>query len=176
MALTSIGVGLLSTLRADSNKAAWICFQVVSAGGGGIVAATTLPAILAELPESDVATASGAFSSVRSLGRNWGVTLASNVSNGRFDNQAPCIGDAGVQAQLVNGAAYGYTSGHYVRALLEGSKQQVIGVYVDALQIVWHVLIAIACLGFFCAFLQRHVELRVDLDTKYGLDKDGIDS
>ncbi|KAL9129862.1 MAG: hypothetical protein Q9217_001817 [Psora testacea] len=170
--------GLLSTLVADSNKAAWICFQIISAGGGGIIATSTLPSILAALPESDVATASGAYSFVRSFGYIWGLTLSSIVFNGQFDKDFGSIGDAGVQAQLANGAAYGYASEGYVQPLPAGIKEQVVGVYVYALQTVWHVTIAFACFGFLCVFAERHVELRKDLNTEYGLEEkqDGMNS
>jgi MFS family permease len=137
MALCAIGAGLISRLDANSSKAEWICFQIIIAGGGGIIAAATLPAILAALPESDVAAASGAFSFIRSFGYVWGVTLPSIIFNNQFDKHIGQISDSVVQSQLSNGAAYGQVSGDFVNSLPMDIKPEVIGVYVDALRVVW---------------------------------------
>jgi hypothetical protein len=162
MALCAIGADLISRLDANSNKAEWICFQI-------IIAAATLPAILAALPESDVATASGAFSFIRSFGYVWGVTLPSIIFNNQFDKHIGQINDSAVQSQLQNGAAYGQVSGGFVKSLPMEIKREVIGVYVDALRVVWEVILAFACFEFFVVFAEKHIELRKDLDTEFGL-------
>ena len=169
MALCAIGAGLISRLDANSSKAEWICFQIIIAGGGGIIAAATLPAILAALPESDVAAASGAFSFIRSFGYVWGVTLPSIIFNNQFDKHIGQISDSVVQSQLSNGAAYGQVSGDFVNSLPMDIKPEVIGVYVDALRVVWEVILAFACFGFFVVFAEKHIELRKNLDTEFGL-------
>ena len=171
MGLAAVGAVLLSMLAAGSSAGAWIGFQVIVAGGGGIVAATTLPAILAALPESHVATASGAYSFMRSFGYVWGVTLASIVFNGRFDGLAERITDAAVRLRLVDGAAYGFASRGFVQALPPDTQTQVVGVYVAALQTVWWVMAGVACAGFVCVLAERHIELRKELDTEFGLEE-----
>lgn len=169
MGLCAIGAGLISTLNANSPPAAWICFQIIIAGGGGVIAASTLPAILASLSESDVATASGAFSFIRSFGYVWGVTLPSIIFNNSFDKHIGRITDPVVRSNLRNGAAYAKVSGGFVSSLPEKIRGEVIGVYVDALRVVWEVVLAFAGLGFVVVFLERHVELRRELDTEFGL-------
>ncbi|KAF7879663.1 uncharacterized protein EAF02_007833 [Botrytis sinoallii] len=171
MGLASIGAGLLSTLTMNSNKASWICFQMIMASGAGMIAASTLPPILAALPESDVATASGMYSFLRSFRYIWGVTVPSIVFNGQFQKYAHQIGDTKIQAQLANGAAYAYASGGYIATLPPGVKERVIGVYIDALKTVWQVSIAFACIGFLGVFAEKHLELRKELDTEYGIDE-----
>ncbi|KAI9662177.1 MAG: hypothetical protein M1831_002873 [Alyxoria varia] len=172
-ALTAIGLGLFSLLDDASAKAAWACFQIIAAAGSGVAVSTLLPAILAALPESDVAVATGAFSFVRSFAFVWGVTLPSIIFNGQFNRHAGWIGDAGVRATLDDGAAYEYVSGGYVRGLAGDSKQEVVRVYVEVLRTVWRVGIAFACLGFLCVFVEKHVPLRKELDTEFGLDQGG---
>ena len=52
-----------------------------------------------------------------------------------------------------------------------------ISVYVDALKTVWQVAIAFSCLAFFCVFIEKHIELRKELNTEFGLeekDKNGV--
>ena len=170
-ALNAIGAGLLSLLSHGSSKAAWACFQIIAAAGTGIILTAMLPAILAALPESDVAVATGVFSFVRSFGYTWGVTVSSIVFNDQFNRYSGSISDAGVRDQLVDGAAYGLASGDFVKQLLSAIKNEVIAVYVVALQRVWQITIAFSCLGFFLVFVEKHVELRKELNTEYGLEE-----
>ena len=132
-ALNAIGSGLLSILDASSSKAAWAGFQVIAAGGTGIIMASILPAILATLPESDLAVATGTYSFVRSFGFVWGVTLPSIAFNGQFDRYLYRIDNATVRAVLADGAAYGYASGGLIRELPITTRREVTEVYVDTL-------------------------------------------
>ncbi|KAM5447628.1 hypothetical protein MaudCBS49596_005887 [Microsporum audouinii] len=170
-ALSAIGIGLFSTLNESSSTGAWVGYQILASGGTGIVFTATLPSTLAPLPESDVAVATGTYSFVRSFGLVWGATMASIVFNGQVNSHINLITDVAVQALLKDGAAYSYASGGRIGLLPPDSHDQVIMVYVKALQVVWRVIVAIACLGFCCAFIEKHVELRKEHDTEYGLAK-----
>ena len=170
-ALIAIGYGLLSLLDAKSNKAAWASFQVIVACGTGITVSTILPAILAALPESDVATATGTFSFIRSFGFLWGVTLPSIVFNGQIDRYIDRISDVHVRAQMVNGAAYSFASGTELNKLPSYVKAEVIGVYVDALKAIWQAAVAFACLGFLTVFVEKHIDLRTELSTEFGFEE-----
>ncbi|MCJ1310154.1 hypothetical protein MMC25_003815 [Agyrium rufum] len=170
-ALNAIGVGPLALLGASSSKAAWVCYQMIAAAGTGILLSSVLPAILAALPESDVATAAGAYSFVRSFGYVWGVTIPSIVFNSQFDKNAYRIGDTATRAALANGAAYGFASEGFIPGLEPSTRAEVVGVYADALKTVWYVGAAFAAFGFFCVFVEKHVELRKELHTEYGLDE-----
>jgi hypothetical protein len=99
----------------------------------------------------------------------WGVTLPSTIFNNQFDKHIGQISDSVVKSQLSNGAAYDQVSGDFVNSLPMDIKQEVIGVYVDALRVVWEVILAFACFGFFVVFAEKHIELRKDLDTEFGL-------
>lgn len=168
-ALSTIGSGVLSILDASSGKAAWVCFQIIAAGGTGIVMTAVLPSTLAALPETDVAVATGTYSFIRSFGFVWGVTLPSIVFNGQFNKYLYRVQDETVRATLANGAAYGYASGGFIPRLPIDTRNEVIAVYVDALKTVWQVAIAFSCLGFCCVFIEKHVELRKELNTEFGL-------
>lgn len=168
-ALNAIGAGLLSLLDRNSSTTAWACFQIITAGGTGIIMTAMLPSILAALPESDVAVATGAYSFVRSFGFTWGITVSSIVFNGQFNRYIERIDDMAVRSQLANGAAYGLASGGFILGLSVATRDQVVDVYVIALQRVWQVAIAFSCLGFLLVFLEMHVELRKELNTDFGL-------
>jgi len=169
--LSAIGCGLLSMLKEDSPKAEWVCFQILAAGGTGFVMTAVLPSTLAALPEKDVATATGTYSFLRSFGFIWGITLPGIIFNGRFDSQLHHISDQAVRARLSNGAAYSFATGGYISSLPESTRGEVESVYVYALQTVWQVAIAFSLLGFLLVFGEKHVELRTELQTEFGLDE-----
>jgi MFS family permease len=170
-AFSAIGCGLLSMLDENSSKAKWVCFQLFVAAGTGIVMTALLPSTLAALPEKDVATATATYSFLRSFGFVWGVTLPSIIFNGQFDSHLGWISDPAVQDQLRNGQAYGYASGGYVHRLPEETRHEVIRVYVHALRAQWLAGAAFAIFSFLLVFFEKHVELRKELDTEFGLDE-----
>ncbi|KAG8160712.1 hypothetical protein KVR01_008976 [Diaporthe batatas] len=170
-ALTAIACGLLSILDAGSSKAAWVCFQIIVAIGLGLILTTILPAICAPLGEEYVATANGTFSFLRSFGFVWGITLPSIIFNDRFDHFAGRISDAGVRSQLTNGAAYSYASSSLIGSLTGSLRNEVISVYTDALRSVWLGAVGFAAFGFFLVFVEKHIALRTDLETNFGLEE-----
>ena len=169
-AVAAVGCGLFSILDSDSNKAAWVCFQLITAIGLGFVMTTILPSIQASLPESDVATATGTFAFVRSFGFIWGITVPSIIFNARFNALQGQINDGAVRSLLVNGGAYGYASGAFIKALPHDTRAQVLSVYTAALKAVWEAAIAFALLGFLAVFVAKDVTLRTELETEFGLD------
>ncbi|GAB1318484.1 Major facilitator superfamily (MFS) profile domain-containing protein [Madurella fahalii] len=176
-ALSAIGVGLYSILNEVSSDAAWIGFQIIASGGTGIIFTATLPSTLAPLPESDVSVATGTYSFVRSFGLVWGVTMASIVFNGQVDVRVDASATPVVHSVLADGGAYAYAAtiggegagAAAFRLLPEAVRAEIIDVYVQALRVVWLVVVAVSCLGFLITFLEKHVELRKDHSTEYGL-------
>ncbi|KAI1401791.1 major facilitator superfamily domain-containing protein [Hypoxylon fuscum] len=168
-ALSAAGAGLFSILRENSSSGAWIGFQVIASGGTGLVFTATLPSTLAALPESDVAVATGTYSFVRSLGLVWGATMASIAFNGQVNAHLNIVANPDVRRLLVDGGAYTY-AGDQVR-LPEPTRSQVIEVYELALRTTWLVFSGVACLGFLVTFVEKHVELRKDHTTEFGLAK-----
>ncbi|KAK3385915.1 major facilitator superfamily domain-containing protein [Podospora didyma] len=180
-AMSAIGVGLFSLLDADSSRAAWIGFQVIASGGTGIIFTATLPSTLAPLSEEDVSVATGMYSFVRSGGLVWGVTMASIVFNGIFNAHLGEITDTSVRAMLADGAAYGFAASDSdgtggINSLTDFTRGEVTGVYIQALKVVWYVVAAVACLGFLVTFVEKHVELRKEHVTQFGLADEGTES
>ncbi|KAI9644961.1 hypothetical protein NHQ30_006996 [Ciborinia camelliae] len=168
-AMNAVGTGLLSTLNESSSRAAWICYQIIVSGGTGIIFTATLPSTLAALEDSEVAVATGTYSFIRSFGLVWGVTMASIVFNGQMNAHIDLIGDASTRSIFANGAAYSYASGETISSLPPQTKHEVKQVYISALRVVWLVMAAISCLGFFCVFIEKHIDLRKSHTTDFGL-------
>ena len=168
----AVGVGLFSTLTDKSSTIIWVIFQVILAGGSGMVLIATLPAILASLAESDVATATATWAFLRSFGSIWGVSIPSAVFNTRFTNLAYRISDPAVRDQMYRGGAYQLATRAFMRSLNGDPvvKAQVVSVYVDSLKLVWQVCIAFAAIGVPLACCVKSLKLRDQLDTDFGFD------
>lgn len=168
----AVGVGLFSTLTDKSSTVIWVVFQVILAAGSGMALIATLPAILASLPESDVATATATWAFLRSFGSIWGVSIPSTVFNTRFTNLAYRISDPVVRDHMYRGGAYQLATRAFMRSLNGDPvvKAQVVSVYVDSLKLVWQVSIAFAAIGVPLAFCIKSLKLRDQLDTDFGFD------
>lgn len=174
-ALAAVGLGLFSTLTQQSSIGHWIGYQILASGGSGLIFTASLPSTLAELPESDVAVATGTYSFVRSFGLVWGVTIASVAFNGQVNANLPTVSDPAVRELLKGGGAYTYAAegSKGIATLSEPARGEVLGVYVEALSVVWLICVGLSCLGFLVTFVERSIKLRKDQTTEFGLVKDG---
>ncbi|KAH8886220.1 MFS general substrate transporter [Thozetella sp. PMI_491] len=172
-ALSAIGYGLLTLLREDTPKVAWAFIQLVASAGSGLTLSVMLPAIMAGLPEADVASASASYSFIRTFGYVWGVTIPSTVFNSGFDSNLSLIEDEDLREQLSDGAAYGFASQvHALRESFDPSIwDEVVRVYLRSLKNIWWIGLGISILSFFIVFLEKSLELRKELDTNYGLEE-----
>lgn len=168
-AILAISCGLFSTMSSSTSTAAWAWFGILAGIGIGLPLTTQLPAIQAVLPESDTAILTSTYSFIRSFGFVWGATVPSIVFNSRVNAKLPWIDDPDVRAALANGGAYSYALS--IRHLAGHTLQQTLRVYADALRIVWLVGLGFALLGFLLVFVERHVDMRVTLETEFGLEK-----
>ena len=128
-----------------------------------------MPSILAPLPESDIAFATGTYSFVRSFGLVWGVTIASIVCNNELENRLSTAVPASIRQQFGTGAAYSLASGGFLESLDEATNSLIIGAYVHALRVVWLVVAAEGSMGFVVVLAEKHIELRTDNETEFGL-------
>ncbi|KAF2802039.1 putative macrolide phosphotransferase k [Mytilinidion resinicola] len=170
--LGMIGPGLNIMLSRSTPKAVWVVFQMIDAIGRGLLLPTVLPAIMASLPDSDTAAATGMYSFLRSFGFVWGVTIPGTIFNAQFDRHASRISDATVRQELGSGRAYQYVSGSYIKVLSPTVQHEVLSVYQDALKAVWIAAVAFGATGFVAVATERHIPLRTELDTKYGLEEE----
>jgi MFS family permease len=168
-ALSAVGFGIFTLLDDRSSKAAWVCFQVVAAGGSGLIMSGLLPAAMAALPETEVASATAVYSFLRTFGYVWGVTISSITFNGQFDRYLFEIQDLDLRSQLAGGGAYAFASEQAVQRLPEPTRAKVISVYIRSLNAVWQVGIALSVFSFLLVFVERHVELRQELETDFGI-------
>ncbi|KAL3429290.1 multidrug resistance protein Fnx1 [Aspergillus tetrazonus] len=172
-ALLVIAFGLFALLDNASSTGSWLGYQILGAAGVGILLTTTLPALQAPFPETDVAVATATWAFLRSLGSIWCVAIPSAVFNSQVNHFLPSrLGhEPSLQARLADGGAYELATKEFMASLNDRPhvKAVVMGVYVDSLRIVWYVGLASAILGFLVAFVLKEVPMRESLETEFGL-------
>lgn len=170
--LGTLGPGLNVLLDQNTHAGIWATIQIIDALGRACIIPTTLPAVLASLSESDVASATGVYSFLRSFGYVWGITIPGIIFKNRFDQLSYTITDPAVREALSNGRAYGLSTGDFIQTLSPETKSQVLQVYLEALKLVWYGAVAFGASGLIAVAIEKHVPLRTELETQYGLDDD----
>ena len=176
-ALSSLAFGLFTLLDHSTSKVAWVWFQLIAAAGSGLVMSTLLPALMASLAESDVASASATYSFFRTFGYVWGVTLPGIIFNAAVGSNLDGISDPKIREKMANGAAYSFASVvHGLRedgALDPVTFHQMTDVYSKSLRVIWWLCLGISLASLLAVPLERALELRKELETEYGMD-DGV--
>jgi MFS family permease len=173
-AISAVAFGLFTLLDSDTKTVAWAFFQLIAAAGTGITMSTMLPAIMAGLPESDVALSSAAYSFIRNFGLIWGITIPGIIFSSVADMNLHRISDTHLQDSLRGGAAYSFASQAHVLQD-ENPKEvwdQVNDVYARALRAVWWFAISISILSFFAVAGEEGLELWAELEIEFGIDED----
>lgn len=166
----TLGFGLDVLLGAGDSTVKWACLIAVNAIGLGALLPTMLPAILASLPDEDVALGTGVYSFLRGFGYIWGVTIPAVIFNGTFERNLWKISDVAIQQTLRLGKAYQHVSGELIDRLPQQTMGEVIGVYVISMRRAWVVAAAISATGFLLVLVEKHIALRTEVDSKYGID------
>ncbi|KAI1446719.1 major facilitator superfamily domain-containing protein, partial [Annulohypoxylon stygium] len=173
-AFGTIGFGLFTILRGNSHAVAWVFFQLIVSVGVGIPVSTCLPAIMAALPESDVASATAAFSFIKTFGYVWGVTIPSILFNAVINNNLSLISSPSLRDQLRNGGAYSFASqANSLAGSVDGIVwNEVEQMYMRSLNAIWWFGLGISAVSFLAVGLERGLELSTELNTEFGLDGD----
>lgn len=170
-ALIALGFGLFTRFDTSTSRAEWIIVQCIPAIGMGFMMTANLPAVQADLPESDTALATGAFAFMRAYGSIWGISVPAAIFNAQFDSMLYLIDDADIRAQLSNGKAYSYANADLINSFPDnGIRAQVVDVYTRSLRLTWYVSLGFAILGFLLCFAEKEIDLRQTLDTDFGLE------
>ncbi|KAM5544688.1 hypothetical protein V8D89_001586 [Ganoderma adspersum] len=160
-----IGMGLQSTLHADSATRNWIGFQIVAGIGFGMLfTATTFP-ILAPLPVELNASALSFFIFIRTFFQAWGITVGATVLQNQLQSRLP----EAFLATLPQGVEISYAAIPQIKDLAEPMKAAVRAAFADSLGVLWEVMIGIAGVGFLTAWMMREVGLQQITDENWGL-------
>lgn len=173
-AMLAIAFGLYTLLDRDSPPAMYVIFQLIASMGCGMPISTLLPAIMAALPDSDVAAITGTYGFIRTFGYIWGTVIPAVIFNGAINSNLHMISVPEIRDQLENGGAYAFAS--QVRGLRQADTysdevwDEVTAVYLRSMKIIWYVGLGISVACFFAVAIERRLELRTELETEYGLE------
>lgn len=175
-ALSAVGFGLLTLLDQNTSTVAWVFFELIASAGAGIVLSVLLPAIMAALSESDVAVSAATYSFIRTFGYIWGVVIASVIFNAVIGSHAGSISSTALRAQVSGADAYSFASqAHRVIKEAGGRSEagwdEVAAVYTQALKVIWWAGLGISLVGLLAVGMEKRLELRKELDTKYGIEE-----
>ncbi|KAI9055073.1 hypothetical protein LZ554_000038 [Drepanopeziza brunnea f. sp. 'monogermtubi'] len=170
----SLGCGLFALLDEKSSVAMWVGFQVLFGLGNGMVYNSMIPPLLASLPPSEVATATASWTFFRSFGSIWGIAIPSAIFNDRVNRlvrERLAENAPAVAAQLINGKAYERATAVFIASLGADVKPVVVGIYVDALKVVWYASIALAVVGLPICLFVKALDLSSTLETEFGMEE-----
>ncbi|KIK58928.1 hypothetical protein GYMLUDRAFT_44966 [Collybiopsis luxurians FD-317 M1] len=161
-----IGMGLMSTLHADSLVATSVGFQVVVGVGLGILLTTTYFPVLAPLPVSANAQALSFFIFCRNFGQIWGITIGATILQNELKKHLPLT----FLAQFPEGSAIAYQIIPQIKQLEPELQSQVQISFSDSLDVIWQVCIGIAGLGLLMSTVMKHHQLHNATDDKWAME------
>ncbi|KAI8391665.1 major facilitator superfamily domain-containing protein [Radiomyces spectabilis] len=152
--LLALCMGLFSMLDIHTPWPLIYGFTVIAGAGMGCIFPSSVIGLQASAPAKDIAIITGLGSFCRILGGALGIAIASAVLNSSLtDVLAEHIPEEYARKVI--------SSSEYVRNGLPAEYlERTLQVYVDALQLIWHVMIPMAGVAFLCSLLVRHYSLR----------------
>ncbi|KAH9902443.1 iron permease [Cubamyces lactineus] len=165
-ALSIIGCGLLSLLKADSRTAQWVGFQIIAAAGIGIVWASTVFPILAPLPVTRAAPALAFYNFSRVFAQTWGVTISASILQNELKKRLP----EAFLSQFPQGIEIAYAAIPAIRHLEDPLRAEVRDAFAASLSLVWKAMIGFSAAAFVTTLALREVPMQRQTDDTYGLE------
>lgn len=130
------------------------------------------PAFQAFVPERDLAACTAAWYFIRLFGHIWGVAIPAAIFNKRVDDLLAkgAVSDPKVAGIISRGGACQAASAAFVGQFPPVLQTEIRAVYRLATQRVFQVAIIFSGVAFLLSLFEE-VELRVTLDTKFGLEE-----
>ncbi|KAG8903877.1 hypothetical protein FRB99_002613 [Tulasnella sp. 403] len=167
-ALMTIGVGLLSLLRASTSKGEWVGFQLIEGVGMGILYSVTTFPVLAALPLNETAHALAVFTFLRTYAQTWGVTIGATILQNELKKKLP---EAFLSVVSEQGAEIAYAIIPQVPHLPEPLRTQVREAFADSLKVIWYVMAAISAVGFLFVFAMKELPMADVTDENWGIEQ-----
>ncbi|RSL74776.1 hypothetical protein CEP53_000057 [Fusarium sp. AF-6] len=138
--LMSIGAGLLTTFRVNTQSPAWIGYQALYGIGAGLGMQLPLVAVQTSLPEQDIPVGTATLMFSQTLGGSIFVQVAQNVFTNQLSKE---IRSAGVDAAIVLGVG----ATELRDSVPSVHLPEVLVAYSKALTNTWYVSVAMAVLS-----------------------------
>jgi MFS family permease len=168
-AIATLGTGLFILLDQHSSTAKWVVFQVyrwLRFWHGSQHTLTRFPSIASRKRPSGSYCKLGFHSELwKYLGHFHPIPAA--IFNNRIDNILYRITDESTRQAIAGGRAYEIGPAILKATSSPELRDQIQGVYSDALKIVWAVGAGFGALSFLLVFIEKEVALRKELETDY---------
>ncbi|KAH8703009.1 major facilitator superfamily domain-containing protein [Phaeosphaeriaceae sp. PMI808] len=161
----AIGLGCFTMLKHSSSLAMHVILQIVVAMGNGLLLSTLLPAMQAQLPESDIWAITTLFNFLRSFALVWGVTVPSIIFDQTVNEHVTSVPDQSIQQSFVGGGAYARANREFIVTLSESIKGPVLALYERALRPTWWAATAFALLGLVMVVFEIWPRRRPHIET-----------
>ncbi|GAA5979108.1 hypothetical protein JCM5350_007068 [Sporobolomyces pararoseus] len=162
--LASLGLGLMTLIKYDSNRAEWVGYPVVVGIGIGMLYSATNFPILAPVTPAQQPFASAFYGFTRSFGQVFGIAIGSTILQNRLNKLLP----PGFAEQFGSGEI-AFAAIPVIKTLPEPLKTQVRIAFSDSIKTIWQVMIGVACLGFVVSLLIKSLPLTMERDENWGL-------
>ncbi|KAK7050204.1 iron permease [Favolaschia claudopus] len=163
----TVGSALLSTLNADSPRAASIGYLVITSVGMGIVILGSYFPVLAPVSVTKNAHALSFLVFLRNFSGVWGVTIGGTVLQNQLRKKLP----AEFVAQFPGGVEIAYAAIPVIGTLEEPLRTQVRNAFADSFKAVWWVTTGIAGLGLLFSLAMKHYPLHTAVDKDWGFEE-----
>ncbi len=147
MALTTVGMYLLSTLGAGSSRVESSVYMVLLGAGMGMVIQVLVLAVQNEAPAEDLGVATSTVTFFRTVGGSVGVALFGALFSSR-------LGD------LLGGAAPEGLTPETIGQLPEAPRAQMAGAFADSITMVFRYAVPLLLVGFALTWLLKNMPLR----------------
>jgi EmrB/QacA subfamily drug resistance transporter len=147
MALTTVGMYLLSTLGTGSSRVESSVYMVLLGAGMGMVIQVLVLAVQNEAPAEDLGVATSTVTFFRTVGGSVGVALFGALFSSR-------LGD------LLGGAAPEGLTPETIGQLPEAQRAQMAGAFADSITMVFRYAVPLLLVGFALTWLLKNMPLR----------------
>ncbi|KAK0421857.1 iron permease [Armillaria borealis] len=164
-ALTMIGFGCLSLLKADTSTGKWVGYQLIVSAGSGLVFSAPVFPLLAPQPISRTASALALFAFTRAFTQTWGITIGSTILQNKLKMNLP----ASYLASFPPGHEIAYAAIPGIPTLAEPLRTEVMVAFAESMKVVWQTMVGISGAGFLFSLLMQEVEMVGVVDETFAL-------
>ncbi|GAA6025386.1 hypothetical protein JCM11491_002701 [Sporobolomyces phaffii] len=162
--LAVIGLGLMTLLKYDSPKAAWVGYPIIVGFGVGMLYSASNFPILAPVTPAQQPFASAFYGFTRSFGQVFGIAIGSTVLQNRLNSLLP----AAFLDQFGSGDI-AFAAIPVIKTLDEPLRTEVRRAFAESIRTIWQVVLAIACVGFVVSLAIKSLPLTMERDENWGM-------
>ncbi|KAI0667901.1 Mfs1.2 [Trametes maxima] len=165
-AIFMVGMGVFTTIDADTSMGQTVGLPLLLGAGAGIIYAVTYFPVLSPLPVSENAHALAFFAFCRSFAGIWGIAIGASVLQNELSHRLP----AEFLTELGTGVDLSYASIPQIPMLHQPLKDEVRRAFGDSLAVVWRVMLGILGGGLLASLLMEDVPMHSNIDERWALE------